>query len=141
MDPDAFLIFVKGFSSDILNWRGEHLSGYYFTRLKNTGVPNVIHISLNLYAQIKLRLSLRERISFNLSFYFTNSIFAVPFLHLLNQKTIDMITVPNFAIKKSLTEGVSLRKKLRFYLPHFTETHLFPTKESKMLKRTRENWN
>lgn len=138
MSPESLENFVERFSPDIMYWCGEPLSGYYFKKLKKLRVPNVMHISLNLYGQRNLHLSLSERASFNWRFHFMNTPLANPFLHLLNQKAICMITVPNFAIKKGLTDRGVFSNKIQVLPTTYFGDDPFSKEDVKNVERNYE---
>ncbi|MBN1618220.1 glycosyltransferase [Candidatus Dojkabacteria bacterium] len=106
MNPCDVKSVIKDFAPDAIYWDGSPISGNYIRRLKNINIPIVLHISTNIYRFEELYYAIN-------GFYWSSSYFLFlmmsspllnHYIRMLNQKTINIITVPNPIIKDRLMQ-------------------------------------
>ena len=142
MDPREVRSVVKEFSPDVIHWDGGALIGNYIRRLKSINIPIIVHISANVYSFKDIHLPIQEYRSLEYSFliylFTMSSPLARPLICLLNQRAINLITVPNLAIKRKLIENGALESKIRVIPTPFYRDELFPNENLRDTIKIRE---
>jgi len=144
MDPHEVRSTVKEFSPDVIYWDGGALIGNYIRRLKSINIPIAVHISSNVYsfknmARAHAIQEYRSRgHSFLIYVFAMSSPLARPLICLLNQKAINLITVPNLAIKRKLIEKGLSGSKIEIMPTPFYEDGVFPNENMRDTIKTRQ---
>jgi glycosyltransferase involved in cell wall biosynthesis len=143
IDPCQLGSLVKEFSPDVIYWDGGALTGNYIRRLKDIDVPIAVHISTNLYSfRDSARALIQEfeptEYPFLTYLVTMSSPLARPLVCLLNRKNISLITVPNLAIKRKLTENGLLESKIKVISTPFCREEVLPDQNVQDPDRTRE---
>ena len=142
MDPREVRSVVKEFSPDVIYWNAGALIGNYIRRLKSINIPIIVHISTNVYSFKDMHLPIQEYRSLEYNFliylFTMSSPLAHPLICLLNQKAINLITVPNLAIKRKLIEKGLLESKIKVIPTPFDKDEVFPKENMRDTTKTRE---
>lgn len=120
LNPREVRNVIKKFSPTAIYWDGTPLIGNYIRRLKNIKIPLIVHISTSIYNFKELRFAINDFYwspTYLLFLMMSNPLLS-PFVLLLNQETINMITVPNLAIKNRLVQRGVTKSKIKV-LPAF----------------------
>ncbi|MBN1245751.1 glycosyltransferase family 4 protein [Candidatus Bathyarchaeota archaeon] len=139
MNPSKIKEILRRFSFDAIYWIGYPHIGSYIEKFKDEKCKNIVHINSNIYAFKELHLSLREyfHLSYGL-YYYLNTALTKPTIRLLNQNVIGIITVPNNAIKQSLTVNGVIEEKIRVIPPRIYDKALLDSYASLDHSSTRE---
>jgi len=143
IDPCQLRSLVEEFSPDVIYWDGDALIGNYVRRLKDIDIPTAVHISTNLYSfKDSTRALIQEfqphEYPFLTYLFATSSPLVRPLVCPLNQKKIDLITVPNLAIKRKLIASGLLESKIKAIPTPFCRDEVFPDENFRDPDRTRE---